>query len=148
MGTGTPARTPKHRTGSGEPEPRGMVAARNAGLPPRVSVVVTEDNAHEVDAIVALVQAGASTLTSTPTCTRPSPAPTSPCSSSPPGTCVSDRSAGLQRRRHLLPADPHAKDSICKIGRDDQIDLMPEGIDGLRRNTYCQHADTKEMVQA
>jgi hypothetical protein len=30
-------------------------------------------------------------------------------------------------------ADPHAKVSICKVSRDDQIDLMAEGLDGLRR---------------
>lgn len=30
-------------------------------------------------------------------------------------------------------ADPHAKVSICKIGRDDQIDLMAKGLEGLRR---------------
>ncbi len=30
-------------------------------------------------------------------------------------------------------ADPHGKASICKVGRDPQVDLLAEGADGLRR---------------
>jgi hypothetical protein len=30
-------------------------------------------------------------------------------------------------------ADPHGKASICKVGRDPQVDLIAEGADGLRR---------------
>lgn len=30
-------------------------------------------------------------------------------------------------------ADPHGKASICKVGRDPQVDLIAEGVDGLRR---------------
>jgi hypothetical protein len=30
-------------------------------------------------------------------------------------------------------ADPHRKASICKVGRDPQVDLIAEGADGLRR---------------
>jgi radical SAM protein with 4Fe4S-binding SPASM domain len=30
-------------------------------------------------------------------------------------------------------ADPHGKVSICKIGRDPQIDLITEGVEGLRK---------------
>jgi hypothetical protein len=29
--------------------------------------------------------------------------------------------------------DPHGKASICKIGRDPNIDLLAEGVEGLRR---------------
>jgi hypothetical protein len=30
-------------------------------------------------------------------------------------------------------ADPHGRASICKVGRDDAIPLIEEGIDGLAR---------------
>jgi hypothetical protein len=30
-------------------------------------------------------------------------------------------------------ADPHGKASICKVGRDPQVDLIAEGVGGLRR---------------
>ncbi|MGN1236558.1 MAG: regulatory protein RecX, partial [Bacteroidaceae bacterium] len=41
--------------------------------------------------------------------------------------------AGCNAGHGFFHADPHAKVSICKVGRDDQIDLMTEGIDGLTR---------------
>lgn len=40
---------------------------------------------------------------------------------------------GCNAGHTFFHADPHAKVSICKVGRDDQIDLMAEGIDGLTR---------------
>jgi radical SAM protein with 4Fe4S-binding SPASM domain len=30
-------------------------------------------------------------------------------------------------------ADPHGKASICKVGRQEQVDLMAEGAEGLRK---------------
>ena len=30
-------------------------------------------------------------------------------------------------------ADPHGRASICKVGRDPQVDLITEGPEGLRR---------------
>jgi hypothetical protein len=41
--------------------------------------------------------------------------------------------AGCNAGHTFFHADPHARVSICKVGRDDQIDLMAEGIEGLRR---------------
>ncbi len=40
---------------------------------------------------------------------------------------------GCNAGHTFFHADPHGKASICKIGRDDQVDLMAEGLDGLRR---------------
>ncbi|KUL45061.1 radical SAM protein [Streptomyces regalis] len=168
---------------------RGMAAARNAGLPVRLNVVVTEDNAHEVDAMVAIAE-GWGLEHHVYTNMQPTYSGT--------GEPLLVQSEHLRRRPTFegcnagvtfFHADPHAKVSICKIGRDDQIDLMAEGIDGLRRlgeisdrlmlrtggctgcslsgscrvcrplakvyqeakaplNLYCQHEDTKEMVNS
>ncbi|PZT72568.1 MULTISPECIES: radical SAM protein [unclassified Streptomyces] len=113
---------------------RGMDAAREAGLPLRINVVVTEDNASEADAMTALasewdVENHAYT-NMTPTIYGG-------------GEPLLAQSAEHLRRRKpfagcnaghtFFHADPHAKVSICKVGRDDRIDLMAEGIEGLRR---------------
>ncbi|WP_405410863.1 hypothetical protein [Streptomyces rubiginosohelvolus] len=66
---------------------RGIDAAREAGLPRRINVVVPEDNASEADEMAALADE--------------------------------------------WNVENHAKVSICKAGRDDRIDLMAEGVDGL-----------------
>ncbi|MFJ4822187.1 radical SAM protein [Streptomyces bacillaris] len=113
---------------------RGMDAAREAGLPLRINVVVTEDNASEADEMAALadewnVENHAYT-NMTPTIYGG-------------GEPLLAQSAAYLRQRKpfagcnaghtFFHADPHAKVSICKVGRDDQIDLMTEGIDGLTR---------------
>ncbi|MFC8350815.1 radical SAM protein [Streptomyces sp. NPDC057280] len=122
------------RTGAWKNFNKGMAAARNAGLPLRVSVVVTEDNAHEVDAMVALVQSWG---LDHHVYTNMQP------TFSGTGEPLLVQSSEHLRQRPVFQgcnagvtffhADPHAKVSICKIGRDDQIDLMAEGLDGLRR---------------
>lgn len=113
---------------------RGIDAAREAGLPLRINVVVTEDNAHEADEMAALadewnVENHAYT-NMTPTIYGG-------------GEPLLAQSAEHLRQRKpfagcnaghtFFHADPHAKVSICKVGRDDQIDLMAEGVDGLLR---------------
>ncbi|MFC8520137.1 radical SAM protein [Streptomyces sp. NPDC057257] len=113
---------------------KGMAAARNAGLPLRVSVVVTEDNPDEVDAMVALVDSWG---LDHHVYTNMQP------TFSGTGEPLLVQSTEHLRKRPVFQgcnagvtffhADPHAKVSICKIGRNDQIDLMAEGLDGLRR---------------
>jgi hypothetical protein len=39
----------------------------------------------------------------------------------------------MQRWPHLFHVDPHGMASICKVGREPQIPMLAEGIDGLRR---------------
>jgi hypothetical protein len=48
-------------------------------------------------------------------------------------TDVSAADASARAGHTFFHADPHGRVSICKVGRDDQIDLMCEGLDGLRR---------------
>lgn len=122
------------RRGAWKSFQKGMAAARNARLPLRVSVVVTEDNAHEVDAMVSVVQGwGLEHHVYT------NMQPTFSGTAEP---LLVQSSEHLRKRPTFqgcnagvtfFHADPHAKVSICKIGRDDQIDLMAEGVEGLRR---------------
>jgi MoaA/NifB/PqqE/SkfB family radical SAM enzyme len=113
---------------------RGITAARTAHLPLRINIVVTEDNAHEADAMAALAEQWGiehhAYTNMTPTIYGG-------------GEPLLAQSAEHLRQRKpftgcnaghtFFHADPHAKVSICKVGRDDQIDLMTEGADGLLR---------------
>jgi len=47
---------------------------------------------------------------------------------------------GCNAGHTFFHANPHGKASICKIGRDDQGDLMAEGLDGLREITGINRA--------
>ena len=44
-----------------------------------------------------------------------------------------DALTGCNAGHTFFHADPHGKVSICNVGRDDQIDLMREGLNGLRQ---------------
>ena len=46
---------------------------------------------------------------------------------------LTSRPAGCNAGITHFHADPHGKASICKVGRDPQVDLIAEGADGLRR---------------
>ncbi|MEU8621191.1 radical SAM protein [Streptomyces sp. NPDC048623] len=113
---------------------RGMDAAREAGLPLRINVVVTQDNAAEADAMAALAEEWNVEHHSYTNMT--------PTISGGGEPLLAQSAAHLRQRKPFagcnaghtfFHADPHAKVSICKVGRDDQIDLMAEGIDGLTR---------------
>lgn len=122
------------RRGAWKTFKRGLDAAREAGLPVRLNIIVTNDNAHQVDAMVALADGWGlkhhvfSNMT--------------PTIHGGPESLLAQSSKHLRERSAFtgcnagvtfFHADPHARVSICKVGRDDQIDLMAEGLEGLRR---------------
>ncbi|MEU6676850.1 radical SAM protein [Streptomyces sp. NPDC046925] len=113
---------------------RGMDAARAAGLPLRINIVVTEDNASEADEMAALAREWGVEHHAYTNMT-----PTIYGGGEPLIAQSADHLrqrkpfAGCNAGHTFFHADPHAKVSICKVGRDDQIDLMAEGIEGLRR---------------
>ncbi|MBD0736959.1 radical SAM protein [Streptomyces sp. CBMA29] len=122
------------RRGAWKAFKRGMDAAREAHLPVRLNIIVTNDNAHETDAMVALAEKWGLKhhvfSNMTPTIYG---GPESLLAQS--SNHLRERSAftGCNAGVTFFHADPHAKVSICKVGRDDQIDLMAEGLEGLRR---------------
>jgi MoaA/NifB/PqqE/SkfB family radical SAM enzyme len=113
---------------------RGMAAAMEAGLPLRLTIVLTRTNAHEEAAMTAMAERWGL-----------------------PYMIYSNLSPTIYGGGEVLPAqsvqhlrarkpftvcnaghtffhvDPHGKASICKVGRDPQIDLLTEGTAGLRR---------------
>ncbi|MFH8343778.1 radical SAM protein [Streptomyces sp. NPDC018045] len=113
---------------------RGMTAAREAGLPLRLSIIVTEVNAHEEQQMIALAEhwgiehnvytnmtptiyGGAESLTA----------------QSKEHLRMRKPFTGCNAGHTFFHVDPHGLASICKIGRDDHINLVEEGLDGLAR---------------
>ena len=122
------------RRGSFKRFMRGLSAAHEAGLNMRINIVVSNRNAHELGQMKAIadrygieafeytnisptIHGGAEVLPSQAReMLRKRPAYTG-CN------------AGLTH----FHADPHGRASICKVGRDPQVDLITEGAEGLRR---------------
>jgi MoaA/NifB/PqqE/SkfB family radical SAM enzyme len=113
---------------------RGLAAAYEAGLPMRINVVVSNRNVHEIPQMRAIadrygipafeytnisptIHGGGEVL--------PSQAREMLSKRKPYTGC----NAGITH----FHADPHGRASICKVGRDPQVDLIVEGADGLRR---------------
>jgi uncharacterized Fe-S cluster-containing radical SAM superfamily protein len=113
---------------------RGLHAAHEAGIQLDLSVVVTADNAHEIDAMHAIgdrlgiryrdyrnmsptIYGGAEPLAtqSLPHLTAPGPF------------------TGCDAGHSSFHVDPHGRASICKIGREPSISLADEGVEGMHR---------------
>ncbi|MEV4649064.1 radical SAM protein [Saccharopolyspora sp. NPDC049357] len=111
---------------------RGLAAAREAGLPLRLNVVVVDDNAHELDQMKALadeLEAEHFVYSNI-----------SPTIHGGPEALSSQSDEHLRARKPFtgcnagithFHADPFGLASICKVGRDEQIDLVAEGVEGL-----------------
>jgi len=122
------------RRGSFKRFMRGLDAASDAGLAMRINCIVSNRNVHERDAMQAL--AGRYGIPAfeytniTPTYhgtgeVLPSQAREVMKRHTPYTGC----NAGVTH----FHTDPHGKASICKVGRQEQIDLMAEGAEGLRK---------------
>jgi MoaA/NifB/PqqE/SkfB family radical SAM enzyme len=113
---------------------RGLAAAHEAGLPMRINIVVSNRNAHETAQMTAIADRyGIPSFEYTnisPTIhgggeVLPSQAREMLRNRKPYTGC----NAGITH----FHADPHGRASICKVGRDPQIDLIAEGAAGLHR---------------
>ena len=114
---------------------KGLAAAHEAGLPLRINIVVSNRNAHEVRLMREIAERhGAEAFEYTQ------------ISPTIHGTGeVLPSQASEVRKRLRTPytgcnagithyhADPHGLASICKIGRQNQVDLVTEGTAGLAR---------------
>jgi sulfatase maturation enzyme AslB (radical SAM superfamily) len=122
------------RRGSYRSFMKGLSAARDASVPLDLSVVVTTDNAHEVDAMHAMagrlgieyrdyrnmsptIYGGAESLSS----------------QSLPHLNTPQPFTGCDAGHTSFHVDPHGRASICKVGREPSIALAAEGTEGLRR---------------
>ncbi|MGW1995332.1 radical SAM protein [Embleya sp. NPDC001921] len=122
------------RKGSYKTFLKGVSAAHEAGLPLRMNIIVTATNDHEVPAMEALADSFEA-----PRHTYTNMAPTiygggeSLLQQSPGYRTQRKRFGGCNAGHTFFHADPHGIASICKVGRDPAVDLMKEGVQGLRR---------------
>ena len=113
---------------------RGLAAAHEAALPMRINIVVSNRNTHEIPQMKAIAD-----RYGIPSFEYTNISPTIHGG----GEVLPSQSREMLRKRKPYTgcnagithfhADPHGKASICKIGRDPQVDLIAEGAPGLRR---------------
>ena len=117
------------RRGSYKAFRRGIAAATEAGLPVLLNIVVTDVSADETAAMVALADEW-----SVPHNIYTNMTPTiyggaeSLLAQSAEHLRTRQAFTGCNAGHTFFHADPHGLISICKVGRDDQIDLMREGL--------------------
>ncbi|MEU6261749.1 radical SAM protein [Saccharopolyspora shandongensis] len=113
---------------------RGLEAAHEAGLSMRINCVLSRHNAHERDEMTAIAD-----RYGIPSFEYTNITPTF----SGGGEVLPSQAREVLRRHDPYTgcnagithfhADPHGMASICKIGREEQINLLDEGVDGLRK---------------
>lgn len=113
---------------------RGLHAAHETGVPLDLSVVVTRDNAHEVDAMHAI---GKRLGIKTRQYHNISPTIYGGAESLPaqslPHLTMTKPFTGCDAGHTSFHVDPHGRASICKVGREPNIALPLEGVEGLHR---------------
>jgi hypothetical protein len=112
----------------------GLDAACEAGLPIRLNLVATRHSAVEVDQMTAMAQDRGPPYV---LYTNMSPTIYGGPESLPAqaGELLSLRRpfTGCNAGHTFFHVDPHGYASICKVGRDPNISLMDEGVEGLAR---------------
>jgi molybdenum cofactor biosynthesis enzyme MoaA len=122
------------RRGSFKRFMRGLAAAHEAELPLRINIVVSNRNSHEIPLMREIAaRHGAEAFEY---------AQISPTFHGT-GEVLASQATEVKRMRTPYTgcnagithfhADPHGKASICKIGRQNQVDLVTEGTAGLAR---------------
>jgi uncharacterized Fe-S cluster-containing radical SAM superfamily protein len=113
---------------------KGLHAAHEAGLPLALSMIVTRHNAHEVPQMRAIAD-----RLGVPVDEYVNMTPTIYGGAE---TLPAQSAAHLRKRKPFtgcnaghtfFHVDPHGMASICKVGRDPQVNLMETGAEGLRQ---------------
>jgi MoaA/NifB/PqqE/SkfB family radical SAM enzyme len=122
------------RRGSFKAFSRGLAAASEAGLPVKLSLIITKTNAHETGQMQELAQRLG--------LRHDLYVNMSPTIYGGPETLPAQSAEHLRRRKvftgcdaghSFFHVDPHGNASICKIGREPNIPLLAEGLTGLAR---------------
>ncbi|MCM2391824.1 radical SAM protein [Streptomyces albipurpureus] len=113
---------------------KGIAAAKEAGIPLEITLIITKRNAHEVDAMRDLADRYGVYRKE-----YGSISPTYDGGNEPLATQAEDwigRSsvfAGCPAGYRFFHVDPHGWVTMCKIGRENPINLLAEGLSGLTR---------------
>jgi MoaA/NifB/PqqE/SkfB family radical SAM enzyme len=122
------------RRGSFAKFERGLAAAHEASLPINLNLIVARPNAHELDLMQAMAEGFGLPYH---VFSNMSPTIYGGAESLPAQSQEHLRKrkpfAGCHASHTFFHVDPHGMASICKVGRDPQIPLLVEGIEGLAR---------------
>ncbi|WP_326704635.1 radical SAM protein [Streptomyces cyaneofuscatus] len=113
---------------------KGLVAAREAGLALELALIITRHNAHELDAMRALAERYGASRQEYGTISPTYSGTPEPLAAQAPGFL--DKASvfkGCPAGHTFFHVDPHGLATMCKVGRENPIDLMTEGLDGLLR---------------
>ncbi|MFJ3757127.1 radical SAM protein [Streptomyces sp. NPDC090080] len=113
---------------------KGLSAAKAAELSLSMSLIITKHNAHEIDAMRALGREYATAVDEFSNISPTYDGSPEPLGTQAPGFL--DKSAvfsGCPAGHTFFHVDPHGFVTMCKIGRENPISLMDEGLEGLWR---------------
>jgi hypothetical protein len=99
-----------------------------------LALIITKHNAHEVSAMRALAKDYATSFTEYANISPTYDGTPDPLAAQAPGFL--DKSAvfkGCPAGHTFFHVDPHGFATMCKVGRENPISLMTEGLDGLLR---------------
>ncbi|MFG3118717.1 radical SAM protein [Streptomyces sp. NPDC048197] len=113
---------------------RGLAAAREAGLPLSLSVVVTRENAHEAPAMRALAARFAPRIREYSHMSPSFAGGSEPLAQQAPEYLHRTTPfTGCDAGHTSLNVSPFGLASVCKVSRDHPIPLLKEGVTGLSR---------------
>ncbi len=113
---------------------KGLTAAKAAGVRVELTLIVTRHNAHELEAMRALAQEYAVAFTEFANISPTYDGGAEPLSAqSPDFLHQSSVFKGCPAGHTFFHVDPHGFATMCKVGRENPISLMAEGLDGLLR---------------
>lgn len=113
---------------------KGLDAAREARIPLELALIITRHNAHEVHAMRAFADRYGARRTEYGTISPTYTGGPEPLAAQAPEfldktSVFQDCPAG----HTFFHVDPHGQATMCKVGRENPVDLVTEGLDGLRR---------------
>nr|WP_262505503.1 radical SAM protein [Streptomyces sp. TRM68367] len=112
----------------------GLERAVNAGLNLTLSLIITRQNAHEVDAMRAWARRLGLPFSEYANMSPTIHGTAEPLPSQSPEHLTSRAPfTGCPAGHTFFHADPFGRASICKVGREPNIDLIAEGVEGLAR---------------
>lgn len=113
---------------------QGLTAAQNAGVPVELTLIITKHNAHELADMRALAKQYAAAHTEYSNISPTYAGGAAPLGSQAPDYI--DKSSvftGCPAGHTFFHVDPHGRATMCKIGRENPVSLVIEGLDGLTR---------------
>ncbi len=113
---------------------RGLRAAKAAGVAVEIALIITKRNAHEVSAMRAIAEKYATSFTEYANISPTYEGTPGPLAVQAPGWLdKSEVFRGCPAGHTFFHVDPHGFATMCKVGRENPVNLLTEGLDGLVR---------------